>query len=161
MNVNELGAICICMDEYNNGEMKGRIYSALSEEPIDFASAISLVKKINNIFDEGDYPQATMRCRGFGRKPVQTASGEQDNNQVQDPTKSNVLRSNIRGRSATFRVQVRFRQNASWQGSLFWVEKSKEESFRSVLELLMLIDSAFESEAAAVENDKMTGSDNK
>ena len=35
-----------------------------------------------------------------------------------------------------------FRQNASWQGSVTWLDKGREESFRSVLELLLLMDSA-------------------
>jgi len=39
-------------------------------------------------------------------------------------------------------VKVLFRQNASWQGSIAWLEGKREESFRSVLELLLLIDSA-------------------
>jgi len=37
---------------------------------------------------------------------------------------------------------VIFRQNASWQGSLAWIEKNIEEPFRSALEMFMLIDSA-------------------
>jgi hypothetical protein len=46
------------------------------------------------------------------------------------------------GKLATFAVRVLFRQNASWQGSVFWIEGGKEEHFRSVLELLLLIDGA-------------------
>jgi hypothetical protein len=43
-------------------------------------------------------------------------------------------------------VRVLFRQNASWQGSLTWLEEGKEESFRSVLELLLLMHSALDPE---------------
>lgn len=46
------------------------------------------------------------------------------------------------GRCATFAVRVLFRQNASWQGSVSWLEGSREESFRSALELAFLMDSA-------------------
>jgi hypothetical protein len=46
------------------------------------------------------------------------------------------------GLLATFYLRVLFRQNSSWQGSIFWQEKEKGESFRSVLELLTLMDSA-------------------
>ena len=41
---------------------------------------------------------------------------------------------------ATFKVNVIFRQNASWQGNLVWVEQGVETNFRSVLELVLLID---------------------
>ena len=47
-----------------------------------------------------------------------------------------------RGALATFRLRVLFRQNTSWQGLLTWVETKEEESFRSVLELVNLFDSA-------------------
>ena len=33
-------------------------------------------------------------------------------------------------------------QDASWQGSVTWLEQGQEESFRSVLELILLLDSA-------------------
>lgn len=145
MGLSELGALGICIDEYDAGEMRGRIYSASHEEPYTFNSVITLVKCVNGIFDEGDYPQATMRCRGFN-KSKDTESVTNEEKVFTDPSKLNVLRVNMRGKKATFRVKVMFRQNASWQGMVCWVEKNREESFRSVLELLMLIDSAFETE---------------
>lgn len=37
-------------------------------------------------------------------------------------------------------VAVRYRQNSTWQGDFYWVEEKKEEKFKSVLELLILID---------------------
>ena len=49
------------------------------------------------------------------------------------------------GKIATFTVRVIFRQNASWQGSVAWLEGGGEQRFRSVLELLLLMDSALES----------------
>ena len=50
------------------------------------------------------------------------------------------------GSVCTFMIRVMFRQNASWQGRLTWANKKREESFRSVLELLFLIDNAAYSE---------------
>ena len=46
------------------------------------------------------------------------------------------------GRLAPFIVRILFRQNASWQGSVVWVEGRQEERFRSALELVLLMDSA-------------------
>jgi len=45
---------------------------------------------------------------------------------------------------ATLRIEVLFRQNASWQGNLIWVDRKVQSHFRSVLELLGLIDDALE-----------------
>ncbi|QIB70677.1 hypothetical protein Ami103574_03800 [Aminipila butyrica] len=49
-----------------------------------------------------------------------------------------------RGQKATFILQIKFRQNASWQGTVQWVEKKQELNFRSALELIKIIDSACE-----------------
>ena len=46
------------------------------------------------------------------------------------------------GQKATFVIKVLFCQLNSWQGTVMWCEKNKEERFRSVLELLVLMDSA-------------------
>ncbi|MBO1679035.1 hypothetical protein HJY11_04390 [Bittarella massiliensis] len=48
------------------------------------------------------------------------------------------------GGRATFTVQVVYRQNATWQGTVTWLEKGKQSYFRSALELIKLMDSALE-----------------
>ena len=42
----------------------------------------------------------------------------------------------------SFVVTVRSQENHTWQGTVSWVEGKKQENFRSVLELLKLMDSA-------------------
>jgi hypothetical protein len=39
-----------------------------------------------------------------------------------------------------FELEVLFRQNYSWQGKLTWLDQGQEASFRSVLELLILLE---------------------
>ena len=46
----------------------------------------------------------------------------------------------------TFVVDIIDQQNASWQGTVKWVNTGKKENFRSALELLRLIDSALAEE---------------
>lgn len=41
----------------------------------------------------------------------------------------------------TFLVQIRNTQNATWQGTVAWTDGRKQETFRSALELIKLIDS--------------------
>lgn len=40
----------------------------------------------------------------------------------------------------TFLVKILHRQEATWQGSVTWIEQQKTKSFRSALELLKMID---------------------
>jgi len=46
------------------------------------------------------------------------------------------------GKVATLIVEILFRQNSSWQGRLTWTDEKQEATFRSVLELMILIDEA-------------------
>lgn len=45
---------------------------------------------------------------------------------------------------ATFIIHVQFRRNATWQGTIQWVDQDKRQSFRSTLEMIRLIDEAME-----------------
>lgn len=47
-----------------------------------------------------------------------------------------------------FIVDIRYRENATWQGEVRWVDQNKQCSFRSALELLKLIDGALDREEA-------------
>ncbi|NLW77799.1 MAG: hypothetical protein GXY32_00065 [Ruminococcaceae bacterium] len=46
------------------------------------------------------------------------------------------------GDSDTFVVNVQFRQHATWQGTVKWAGQNQEVHFRSVLELLKIMDGA-------------------
>lgn len=41
---------------------------------------------------------------------------------------------------ATLRIQVLFREHYTWQGCILWEEQRKEATFRSVLELIQILD---------------------
>ena len=49
----------------------------------------------------------------------------------------------------TFIIQVLNNQNATWQGTVNWVDEKRTQPFRSTLELLKLIDGALEEAAGA------------
>ena len=49
------------------------------------------------------------------------------------------------GDLGTFIVRVQHRQNSSWQGRITWMERDKTINFRSVWEMVKLIESAVES----------------
>ncbi len=43
---------------------------------------------------------------------------------------------------AKFIVSIQFQQNATWQGSIQWVNENRTQKFRSALEMLKLMDEA-------------------
>ncbi|MBR4462530.1 MAG: hypothetical protein IKS51_08135 [Erysipelotrichaceae bacterium] len=50
----------------------------------------------------------------------------------------------MKGDLGTFIIRVQHRQNSSWQGRITWMEEDKTLSFRSIWEMMKLIDSAME-----------------
>ena len=53
-----------------------------------------------------------------------------------------IIFENERGEKVTFIIQVQFRQNATWQGTIRWADKKKAQRFRSTLEMIKLMDDA-------------------
>lgn len=131
----------ICIDVYNEGEMQGRLYHTYSEEPQKFHNVIDLLKLLGYIFDRYDFPQVSMKPRSYKLQqlPEEKYITEEENNPK--PTQYSI--STIRGKCATFWIKVLFRQNATWQGKIKWVEEGNEINFRSALEMIMLLDSCF------------------
>ena len=135
---NNITSSRICIDQYQGDDMKGRIFHVIRKEPICFRGILSFIKGMDELLDTYDFPQAGMKLRTFstGIKVI-----EKEPNLVLNETTQ--VKDVLRGKLATFRIRILFRQNATWQGTIRWVEQGEEQKFRSVLELLMLIDSCF------------------
>lgn len=56
----------------------------------------------------------------------------------------------------TFILEINDNQNQSWQGNVEWVQDQKKESFRSVMELLRLLDSTVGNEGKKSLSQEMT-----
>jgi hypothetical protein len=55
----------------------------------------------------------------------------------------NELKTGRKG-TADFLIRVMFRDNTSWQGEVHWLDSDKKRSFRSSLELLLLMQEAMD-----------------
>ena len=126
---NEYRTTMVCIDSYENRIPVGRFYNRYYPEGVRFESLIDLLKKMEDMLDRMQFPQSFSAVRTFSVSQEKRAN----------PATEAFHRD---GTIATFAVKVLFRQNASWQGSVAWLEGEMEESFRSVLELISLIDSA-------------------
>ena len=49
-----------------------------------------------------------------------------------------------RGDLGSFIVRVQHRQNSSWQGRITWIEEDKTVYFRSIWEMIKLVESALD-----------------
>lgn len=135
---NEYRTTIVCVDGYENRIPVGRFYNPLYAEGVRFHGVVDLIRKLENMLDQMQFPQSFSLVRRFS--DVRTASAAGGSTEMKPHN----------GDVATFAVRVLFRQNASWQGSILWVEGDREESFRSVLELIFLLDSAAGAEGGAL-----------
>lgn len=129
--------INMCIDNINDGELSGRIYHCYSKEPWKFTNILQLIELADDFFDRLEFPQASTSARSFTSTQF---SGVDRLDKVQSP--EDFIEN--RGQKGTFFLNVRYRQNSSWQGSVTWVEEQREQHFRSALELLKLIDGALD-----------------
>ncbi len=122
----------VCINSYEDGILQGHFFNRFLPEGRSFNSTIQFLLEMEQMLDEMAFPQPFHTARSFAKT------------QSMD-TGPPVMVSQT-GTVATFTVRVLFRQNASWQGSVIWQEGRVEQSFRSVLELIVLMDSAMRSQ---------------
>ena len=121
--------IRLCIDSYDSGVPKGRYcHPGLDGEGRSFNSLTQFLVGMEEWMDQANYPQSYTARRTFAPKT-------ELNTDVRSETPQ-------KGALATFLIRIMFRQHASWQGSVTWIEGRSEQTFRSALELILLLDSA-------------------
>ena len=128
--VGSFQTLLLCVDQYEQGIPSGYFCTNDPEfSHVPFNSLVQLLTGIEHLLNKANHPQSYMAMRTFTPMP-QPEFPEADKTHDQ------------KGDRGTFLLKILFRQNTSWQGSVTWIEGKDEQPFRSVLELLMIIDSA-------------------
>ena len=145
-------AVILCFDEpIRQGLFRGRMYHAFHEGAYEVVSFEEVIHLMGRLFDDIQFPRANIRDRSFFAK-------EQPEGQKGRSGKEKIMADkellSKHGDIATFIVRVQQRQNSSWQGRVTWVDENKTVTFRSILELIKLIESgvATNDPEAAVED---------
>ena len=123
---NEYRLITVCIDSYEEGILAGRLYNPYWETGKEFRSATQFLSAIEQTLDTMDFPRSFTITRSFTNTSRWKTGPPEEEGRA--------------GKMATFAVKVLFRQNASWQGSVSWIEGGQEQGFRSALELIFLMD---------------------
>jgi len=132
---NEYRTTMVCINSYENQNLCGQFYNPYLSEGKAFHSVTQFLSEMEQALNSMDFPQSFTAARSFSVPPK--------------PATGPPIPESYVGAKATFALRILFRQNASWQGSVTWLEGKQEQSFRSVLELLLLMDSALNYQQAS------------
>lgn len=120
----------VSLDFYRDKNPIGTLHN-IKNGTQDFYSLVNLIELMNEVLDDYSIPD----IRKFNETDSESIWNNDDNAEDFD------LRT-FKGKIATFAITVIFTQKSSWQGVVKWIEGDKELCFRSVLELISLIDNA-------------------
>lgn len=126
----------ICIDQYRQGILSGRFYHPYLQSGQHFHSLMELLLQMESVLEQMQFPQSFTDRRDGLRTDRISLWTESDADAKP-------------GKTATFTVRILFRQNASWQGTISWLNHQQENHFRSVLELILLMHSALTTEENA------------
>jgi len=126
------GTFLMYVNSYENGILEGQFHHPHSEESGRFLSLTQLLCGITRTLDVENVPQSFLRVRTF-----QTSDSA--------PVSHSCEPLPISGETATFILQIMFRKNASWQGFITRLEDGHKQHFRSVLELIAIINGSITS----------------
>lgn len=125
---NDYSVTMVYVDSYENKVFCGRFASPYLEKTQEFVGISDFIIKMESLLDVMALPQSSAVNVGFRKNLVAMLA----------PGRGIMSR----GKKATFSLIIRFRQNDSWQGTINWLESNNKQNFRSVLELIVLLDSA-------------------
>lgn len=114
----------------------GRVFSEYYRKTFQFDNELEMTMGMNDLFDSIGFPQAAYQPRSFFDK-----QSKQTIRKAEDTLDSN-LDEMLENQKVTFIVNVQYRQNATWQGSITWVEQNRTQHFRSTFEMMQLMDEA-------------------
>ena len=120
--------ITVCVDESHASEISGRLYHGYSQEPQSFENVVQLIRYMADFYDSIRFPESSVILRKFTSEKRAMEELHEKSVEYQQLMEQS-------GICATFHIFVKYRQNATWQGSVEWPEGRRRVNFRSVLEL--------------------------
>ena len=136
--------ITVCVDESQASEISGRLYHGYSQEPQSFENVVQLIRYMADFYDSIRFPESSVILRKFTSEKRAMEELHEKSVEYQQLMGQN-------GICATFHIFVKYRQNATWQGTIQWVDRRQTLTFRSEFEMLRLMDEAVRANEASLE----------
>lgn len=132
----ETASLRVCVDSTADGRLSGRVLGRRLTREVPFSDVGGLLLQLEAVLDSQKSPQAFQRGRSFSPRQTGPVPAAQRLEEGMDPQAVRAAR----GREATFDLQIVTRRNATWQGTVDWLDGAPPQPFRSVLELVKQLD---------------------
>lgn len=116
---------------------RGQVYSVYFDTFMEFCGTLQLLRIMESLFDTLDMPQASHENQEF--HPLKRARRKGVGSSIERYAQKE---KKLQAECATCMVYVLYRQYNTWQGTITWLEDKTSCKFKSVLEMLKLIDDA-------------------
>ena len=143
--------IVLCIEQRRGSELAGRFYHRYSAEPIAFSDLGQMTLLMEKLYDDLQFPFAGTNERRFSDSATAPRMRQEKEERMSD---DQLLQKH--GDIGTFIVRVQHRQNSSWQGRITWMEEDKTICFRSVWEMIKLIESAMDTVSTSEDGEEPT-----
>ncbi len=131
--------------------MKGSVSHVQSGRSMAFHSLMQMILAVQNKMNEIGYPQTSTSSRSW-QSGAFSADASYSELEFESGQPEDMMPESIQ---ASFLIRIQFRQNASWQGTLIWMDNKESCAFRSLLELISLIaDAVLISQTQYMETEK-------
>ena len=131
--------VVLCIDKVEQHRWQGEFYHAYSETGVRVESIEELIFGLEEFYNGLNFPHPGTNLRSFNPEKTDIIQYKERKRVMQD---DKLLSKH--GDLGTFIIRVQHRQNSSWQGRLTWMDQDKTVYFRSIWEMMQLIESALD-----------------
>lgn len=146
--------IILCINGKIAGMYYGEMFDSYHLEGTPFCDLGQMTLLMEKLYDDLQFPFEGTNERSFSEQPKETKTRQERKRIMSD---DQLLQRH--GDIGTFIVRVQHRQNSSWQGRITWMEQDKTIQFRSVWEMIKLIESAVDTVSVSEDGDNPSWSE--
>ena len=119
--------------------IQGVVTHLISQQSQEFRSLLELISLLHDRLDEMGIPVAGVELRSWPKLHL-TLERKGDYGLDEKPD----VKKETRVGDSAFLVRIIFRQNATWMGEIHWLNGEKKIYFRSLMEMIMLMQDALD-----------------
>lgn len=127
--------VTVAVDSFDGRLLKGRFYHDSLEEGMDFGCISEMALKLQSLFDRLHYPMKSVDQRSFLNRKKNNTDLRQDRS-----ARTQSAKQEIHGEIAEYRLHVKYRFHATWQGEITNMRDQSTFCFTSFLELMEYLD---------------------